>query len=54
MLRQYACPQCATLLEVDVALAGDPRLHDEIARWPISKPEPDAKSRSLADSLAEG
>jgi N-methylhydantoinase B len=53
VLRQYACPQCATLLEVDVALADDPRLHDEIARWPISKPEPDGKPRSFADSLAD-
>jgi acetone carboxylase gamma subunit len=32
-LREFFCPQCATLLEVEVVYQDDPPLHDEIFRW---------------------
>ena len=34
MLVEWACPTCATLLEVDVARAEDPPLHDRVSSWP--------------------
>jgi len=33
-LLEFFCPECATLLDVDVALEGDAPLHDRITRWP--------------------
>lgn len=34
LLRQHACPQCATLFETEIALEGDDLVHDEIVAWP--------------------
>lgn len=34
VLRQYHCPQCATLLDTEVTLAQDPPLYDEVRSWP--------------------
>ncbi len=34
ILRQFVCPSCATLLETDAALPGDPVVHDEVVAWP--------------------
>jgi acetone carboxylase gamma subunit len=39
-LREYVCPTCATLLDVQVAFADDPGLHDRIERWPVSEAVP--------------
>lgn len=36
VLRQYACPECATVIETDVALPGDDPVHDDVTRWPAS------------------
>lgn len=33
-LREYCCPSCATLLEIDVVYRDDGPLYDEIRRWP--------------------
>jgi N-methylhydantoinase B len=34
LLRQWACPDCGTLLDTEVALEGDPATRDDIRRWP--------------------
>lgn len=33
VLRQFYCPQCATLLDAEVALESDPPLYDDIRDW---------------------
>ncbi len=33
VLRQYYCPECATLLDTEVTRESDPPLHDDIRRW---------------------
>jgi N-methylhydantoinase B len=37
VLRQWHCPGCATLLETEVALEGDPPIRDEIRDWPAAR-----------------
>jgi N-methylhydantoinase B len=37
VLRQWFCPECATLLDTEVALESDPQLHDEIRGWPAAR-----------------
>ena len=34
LVRQDVCPTCATLLDADVALAGDELVHDDVIGWP--------------------
>jgi N-methylhydantoinase B len=34
VLRQFACTTCGTLLDTEVACAGDPLVHDEVESWP--------------------
>jgi N-methylhydantoinase B len=37
VLRQWCCPECATLLATEVALESDPQLLDEIRDWPATR-----------------
>lgn len=40
VLIEACCPGCGTLLDTDLAHGDDPPLHDRIASWPGSEPEP--------------
>jgi N-methylhydantoinase B len=39
VLRQFFCPMCATVFEVDVAMVGDPFVEDDIWAWPEGREE---------------
>ncbi|MGH7907133.1 MAG: hydantoinase B/oxoprolinase family protein [Candidatus Binataceae bacterium] len=34
VMRQFYCPECATMLDVEVVLESDPPLYDDVRSWP--------------------
>jgi N-methylhydantoinase B len=51
VLRQFACMGCGTLLETEVACAGDPLIHDEVDGWSgASAGRPDRRAPVLQRS----